>query len=99
MEEEMCLVDSYTTNTILGEVKIFQSLTKCGQILIVGSDSSYHQVFSYKVFNETMIDASICLISCFPHSFFSRDKTRHELLLKCYRFMIEQSPALLLHLE
>ena len=27
--------------------------------------SFYHQVFSYKVFNETMFDASICLISCF----------------------------------
>jgi hypothetical protein len=24
-----------------------------------------HQVFSYKVFNETMIDANICLISYF----------------------------------
>ena len=28
--------------------------------------SFYHQVFAYKVFNETMFDKSICLISCFP---------------------------------
>jgi hypothetical protein len=34
MEEEMCLVYSYTTNTILREMKYFQSLTKrTGNIL------------------------------------------------------------------
>jgi hypothetical protein len=26
--------------------------------------------FSYKVFNETMMDASTCVISCFPTGFF-----------------------------
>src|SRR6185312_14078047 len=41
MEEEMCLVDSCTTNTILREVKIFQTLTKReGQVLtIAGRDA------------------------------------------------------------
>jgi hypothetical protein len=34
MEEEMCLVDSCTTNTILRETKYFQTLTKrTGNIL------------------------------------------------------------------
>jgi hypothetical protein len=28
MEEEMCLVDSCTTNSILWEIKYFQNLTK-----------------------------------------------------------------------
>jgi hypothetical protein len=28
MEEEMCLVDSCTTNTILRKIKYFQTLTK-----------------------------------------------------------------------
>ena len=28
MEEELCLVDSATTNTILREIKYFQTLTK-----------------------------------------------------------------------
>jgi len=28
MEKEICLVDSYTTNTILREVRYFQTLTK-----------------------------------------------------------------------
>ena len=28
MEEELCLVDSYTTNTTLREVRSFQTLTK-----------------------------------------------------------------------
>jgi hypothetical protein len=28
MEKEMCRVDSYTTNTILREVRYFQALTK-----------------------------------------------------------------------
>jgi hypothetical protein len=36
MEEEMCLVDSCTTNTIPRETKYFQTLTKrTGNILIV----------------------------------------------------------------
>ena len=41
MEEEMCLVDSCTTNTILEEVKFFQTLTKReGQVLtIAGRDA------------------------------------------------------------
>jgi len=41
MEEEMCLVDSCTTNTILREVKFFQTLTKReGQVLtIAGRDA------------------------------------------------------------
>ena len=41
MEEEMCLVDSCTTNTILEEVKFFQTLTnREGQILtIAGHDA------------------------------------------------------------
>jgi hypothetical protein len=42
MEEEICLVDSCTTNTILREVKIFQTLTKReGQVLtIAGRDAT-----------------------------------------------------------
>jgi hypothetical protein len=42
MEEEMCLVDSCTTNTILREIIYFQTLTKrTGNILIVaGRDAS-----------------------------------------------------------
>jgi hypothetical protein len=41
MEEEICLVDSYTTNTILREAKYFQTLTKRkGNILtIAGCDA------------------------------------------------------------
>jgi hypothetical protein len=41
MEEEMCLVDSCTTNTILRETKYFQTLTKrTGNILtIAGRDT------------------------------------------------------------
>jgi hypothetical protein len=41
MEEEICLVDSCTTNTILREMKYFQTLTKrTGNILtIVGHDA------------------------------------------------------------
>jgi hypothetical protein len=36
MKEEMCLVDSYTTNTILRETKYFQTLTKgIGNILTI----------------------------------------------------------------
>jgi hypothetical protein len=51
--------------------------------------SFYHQVFSYKVFNETMVNTSICLISCFPQWGFSRDESSHRLLLDPCRFMIE----------
>jgi hypothetical protein len=42
MEEEMCLVDSGTTNTILRENKYFQTLTKSqGNVLtIVGRDAT-----------------------------------------------------------
>jgi hypothetical protein len=42
MEEEICLVDSCTTNTILREVKIFETLTKRqGQVLtIAGRDAT-----------------------------------------------------------
>jgi hypothetical protein len=42
MEEEICLVDSCTTNTILREVKFFQTLTKKeGQVLtIAGRDAT-----------------------------------------------------------
>ena len=41
MEEEICLVDSYTTNTILREIKYFQTLTKReGNVLtIAGRDA------------------------------------------------------------
>jgi hypothetical protein len=41
MDKEMCLVDSYTTNTILRETKYFQTLTKrMGNILtVVGRDT------------------------------------------------------------
>ena len=49
MKEEMCLVDSCTTNTILREVRYFQTLTKReGMVLtIAGRDamivgSCYH---------------------------------------------------------
>jgi hypothetical protein len=36
IEEEMCLVDSCTTNTILRETKYFQTITKrTGNILII----------------------------------------------------------------
>jgi hypothetical protein len=51
MDEEMCLVDSCTTNTILREIKYFQTLIKMmGNILtivgrdtcIVGSEKSYY---------------------------------------------------------
>ena len=35
MEEEMCLVDSCTTNTILREVRYFQTLTKRGGIVLI----------------------------------------------------------------
>jgi hypothetical protein len=42
MEEEMCLVDSGTTNTILRETKYFQTLTKSqGNVLtIAGCDAT-----------------------------------------------------------
>jgi hypothetical protein len=42
MEEELCLVDSCTTNTVLREVKYFQTLTrKHGNVLtIAGSDAT-----------------------------------------------------------
>jgi hypothetical protein len=42
MEEEICLVDNCTTNTILREVKFFQTLTKReGQVLtIAGRDAT-----------------------------------------------------------
>jgi hypothetical protein len=41
MEEQMCLVDNFTTNTILRETKYFQTLTKrTGNILtIAGCDT------------------------------------------------------------
>jgi hypothetical protein len=41
MDEEICLVNSYTTNTILRETKYFQTLTKrTGNILtIIGRDA------------------------------------------------------------
>ena len=41
MEEEICLVDSCTTNTILREIKYFQTLTKReGNVLtIAGRDA------------------------------------------------------------
>jgi len=41
MEEELCLVDSATTNTILREIKYFQTLTKSkGKVTtIVGRDA------------------------------------------------------------
>jgi hypothetical protein len=42
MEEELCLVDSGTTNSILKETKYFQTLTKrCGNVLtIAGRDAT-----------------------------------------------------------
>jgi hypothetical protein len=41
MDEEMCLADSYTTNTILRETKYFQTLTKRMEniLTIVGRDT------------------------------------------------------------
>jgi hypothetical protein len=41
MEEEICLVDSYTTNTILRETKYFQTLTKTMEniLTIAGCDA------------------------------------------------------------
>jgi hypothetical protein len=40
MEEEICLVDSCTTNAVLWEVKILHSRKKRGQVLtIVGRDA------------------------------------------------------------
>jgi hypothetical protein len=39
MKEEMCLVDSYTTNSILSEIKYFQTLIRTENILaITGRD-------------------------------------------------------------
>jgi hypothetical protein len=39
MKEEMCLVDSYTTNSILSEIKYFQTLIRIENILaITGRD-------------------------------------------------------------
>ena len=35
MEEEICLVDSWTTNTILREVRYFQTLTKREGIVLI----------------------------------------------------------------
>ena len=35
MEEELCLVDSYTTNTTLREVRYFQTLTKRKGIVLI----------------------------------------------------------------
>ena len=35
MEEELCLVDSYTTNTTLREVRSFQTLTKRKGIVLI----------------------------------------------------------------
>ena len=36
MEEELCLVDSATTNTILREIKYFQTLTKSkGKVMTI----------------------------------------------------------------
>jgi hypothetical protein len=41
MEEEMCLVDSCTTNTILRKIKYFQTLTKRSEniLTIAGRDT------------------------------------------------------------
>jgi hypothetical protein len=41
MEEEMCLVDSYTTNSILKEIKYFQTLTQMFEsiLTIAGRDA------------------------------------------------------------
>jgi hypothetical protein len=41
-------------------------LVKTLHIALFSFMSFYHQIFSYKVFNETMVNTSICLISCFP---------------------------------
>jgi hypothetical protein len=42
MEEEMCLMDSCTTNTILREMKYFQTLTKrTGNILTIAGRDTY----------------------------------------------------------
>jgi hypothetical protein len=42
MKEEMCLVNSCTTNTILREIKYFQTLTKrMGNILIITGHDTY----------------------------------------------------------
>jgi hypothetical protein len=41
MKEEMCLVDSCTTNTVLSETKYFQTLTKRTEniLTIAGHDA------------------------------------------------------------
>ena len=45
MEQELCLVDSATTNTILREIKYFQTLTKSkGLLLRVKEKSQLSQV-------------------------------------------------------
>jgi type IV secretory pathway TraG/TraD family ATPase VirD4 len=44
-------------------------------IVLFSFKSFYQKIFSCKVFDETMFDTSICLISCFPYWGFSRDKT------------------------
>jgi hypothetical protein len=54
MEEEICLVDSCTINSILKEIKYFQTLTKRTRniliivgrdVSIVGSGKSYYNTF------------------------------------------------------
>jgi hypothetical protein len=42
MEEEMCLVDSYTTNSILRDTKYFQTLTQRSEnvLTIIGHDAT-----------------------------------------------------------
>jgi hypothetical protein len=44
-------------------------------IVLFSFMSFYQKVFSCEVFDETMFDTSICLISFFPHRGFFRDKT------------------------
>jgi hypothetical protein len=42
MEEELCFVDSYTTNSILSEIKYFQILTRRTEniLTIAGRDTN-----------------------------------------------------------
>jgi hypothetical protein len=77
------------TCKLLGETSWMVDLVKCFTLYSFLLWVFTIMFFSYKVFNETMFDTNICLISCFPHRGFSRDKSRHVLLLKPCRFMVD----------
>jgi hypothetical protein len=54
-------------------------------IVLFSFMSFYQKVFSCEVFDETMFDTSICLISFFPTEVFLEIKLRHRLLIKSCR--------------